>query len=308
MACYHPVPAWLSRYVDPSTGRRVVRYQEFPNSDPVQQKCRQCVGCREAKSLNWATRGYHELQGHEASCFLTLTYRRETLPIAGTLVKRHVQLFMKKLRKKVGKVRMMYCGEYGDKNLRPHYHVVLFGYDFPDKVFVEYSGDNALYMSEILNSLWKLGRATIGDVTWGSIAYLARYTTKKMLATDKTSHYGEYTDDNGEVRHLRAPEFFEMSRRPGIGHDWLRKYVKDVFPSDQVVVAGGRQVPTPDYYVNLLEKINVELHEEVLERRLTQLRAGFQDRTPERLAARERVHTARIRARAARGEFPEGSR
>ena len=44
---------------------------------------------------------------------------------------------MKKLRGRLSpkRVRYFHCGEYGEKFSRPHYHVCLFGFGFPDKVF-----------------------------------------------------------------------------------------------------------------------------------------------------------------------------
>ena len=41
---------------------------------------------------------------------------------------------MKRLRKRAGSdVRFYMCGEYGPENWRPHYHALLFGFDFADK-------------------------------------------------------------------------------------------------------------------------------------------------------------------------------
>ena len=49
----------------------------------------------------------------------------------GSLCERDVQLFMKRLRKKLSKeqvfIRYFYCGEYGPDTGRPHYHILVFG-------------------------------------------------------------------------------------------------------------------------------------------------------------------------------------
>ena len=45
-----------------------------------------------------------------------------------------MQRFMKRLRMKIGvPVRYLLCGEYGEKRGRPHFHILLFGYAFPDR-------------------------------------------------------------------------------------------------------------------------------------------------------------------------------
>ena len=44
----------------------------------------------------------HEMQMHDASCFVTLTYRPECLPEGGSLLYADFQAFMKRLRKRIG--------------------------------------------------------------------------------------------------------------------------------------------------------------------------------------------------------------
>ena len=62
---------------------------------------------------------------------------------------------MKRLRRKFGKVRFYHCGEYGDKNGRPHYHASIFNYNFPDQfqIGVSKSG-HPLFTSKALLDLW----------------------------------------------------------------------------------------------------------------------------------------------------------
>ena len=81
------------------------------------------MGCRVSRSQQWAIRIVHEASQHEANCFLTLTYDGEHIPDSYSVSVREVQLFMKRLRKKLGHpVRYFACGEYGDHGHRPHYH------------------------------------------------------------------------------------------------------------------------------------------------------------------------------------------
>ena len=55
---------------------------------------------------------------------------------------------------------------------------------------------------------------------------------KKRLGKNIEDHYA-YIDDDGVI-HQRLPEFTVMSRRPGIGANWLKEFVTDVYPSDFV--------------------------------------------------------------------------
>ena len=100
-------------------------------------------------------------------------------------------------------VRFFHCGEYGELLYRPHYHACLFGFDFSDKVLWSTRGGVRLYRSKILEKLWTFGFSTIGDVTFESAAYVARYCTKKITGDKADEHY------NG-----RSPEYVTMSRPP----------------------------------------------------------------------------------------------
>ena len=190
----------------------------------------------------------------ENNAFITLTYNDEHLPENGSLNLRHFQLFMKRLRKKLGPTRFFHCGEYGEKYARPHYHACLFGIDFPDKKHHKTTNDQQLYTSEILSKLWtspdtgnSLGFTTTGTVTFQSAAYVARYLMKKITGPNSEEHY-QWVDKYGEI-HDRKPEYTTMSRRPGIGTSWISKYRNDVYPHDYVVI-NGKTVKPPKFYDN----------------------------------------------------------
>lgn len=199
---------------------------------------------------------------YEENCFITLTYAPEHLPNDLSLHKAHYQKFMKRLRFHIQPktVRYYMCGEYGSENERPHYHACLFNYDFPDKQLWKDARGVKLYISDELTKLWPYGFSTIGDVTFESAAYVARYIMKKVtgkqaLEVDETTGlrpYELFDTLTGEV-HERQPEYTAMSLKPGIGAKWYEKYKNDVYPSDNVVVNGTRMRP-PKYYDTLLER------------------------------------------------------
>ena len=103
--------------------------------DVVLLPCGNCDECKLSKAREWSIRLLHESQLHEQKCFLTLTYNDDNLQDRGTLVKSHVQTFMKDYRRYLDyhygkKVRFYAAGEYGSKSGRPHYHLLIFGDDF----------------------------------------------------------------------------------------------------------------------------------------------------------------------------------
>lgn len=234
----------------------------------------------------------HEASCHEDNCFITLTYDDDHLPDDGSLRKRDFQLFMKRLRKRFpGRFfRYYHCGEYGDKLARPHYHACLFGFDFPDKVsFKELPDGGVLYTSEILEAAWQYqGFCTVGAVTFESAAYVARYCTKKITGKPAIDHY---VDKATGV--LRQPEYTTMSRSRGIGRDWFDSFSGDVFPWDEVILA-GKSVKPPRFYDSRYQLEDPEGYECMKASRMEKAKRMAKDCTPERLEAREKVKLAQF--------------
>ena len=125
----------------------------------------------------------HEASMHRSNCFLTLTYKEE--PPGGSLNLYDITTFLKRLRRAIepNTIRFYQVGEYGTRFGRPHHHVCLFGYDFPDKWLHSKSGDCKLYRSDELERLWPHGFSTIGELNYQTAAYVARYVTKKSPET-----------------------------------------------------------------------------------------------------------------------------
>lgn len=245
--------------------------------------CGQCIGCRVKRSREWALRCVHEAKLHPANSFVTLTYNPSKLPKDCGLDVTHWQKFAKRLRKECGPFRYFMCGEYGDENLRPHFHACLFGIDFAsDRVVMRESKYGNLYYSKLLEDKWSNGFCTVGTLTYSSAAYVARYVMKKATGKLADERYERYDSVTGEYWSVR-PEFVVMSRRPGIGARWFEQFKSDVYPSDEVVFDGKRFRP-PRYYDN---KLDAEVLKALKDKRVASLYNRREDLTEDRLKVRE---------------------
>lgn len=242
MSCYFPLHAYKAKSNDTDKIAITFSRPQSWRGEPLNLPCGQCVGCRLERSRQWAVRCVHEASLYDQNSFLTLTYDDKHLPTDGSLVLSDFQNFMKRLRKSVApkRVRFYHCGEYGELNGRPHYHALLFNHGFGDcKLFSKREGTE-LFVSDELSKLWTHGFSTIGEVTFESAAYVARYIMKKVTGDRAEEHYAG-----------RRPEYTTMSRRPGIGKGWFEKFKTDVYPLDRVVVRGVDTRP-PRFYDGLL--------------------------------------------------------
>lgn len=252
--------------------------------------CRKCLSCRLDKSREWSIRGSHELKMHNnVGAFLTLTYNNESLAhhcmtlrsdsrsdcytpggsesescFVPTLVREHIVRFNKTLRqhlfRKFGKkVKILYCGEYGSRFRRPHWHLIVFGEDFSfdRKVLKRTSNNDLLFTSDLLDEIWPYGFHFIGTVTPNSIGYVARYTLDKLDSSPNSHVYDDI-----------ASEIWQPGL--GFGKSWIAKYWQDVYPGDRVVWTWGNKVmqtSPPAYYDRWMKEHQPEVFNEVLRKR-----------------------------------------
>lgn len=223
MTCYNPKPAYYIPYtkINEKTGEiyktRKIKFKSLwktdgntPNEEStVMIPCGKCAGCRIDQANDWATRAAIEAKLYPVNCFVTLTYDNKHLPKNRSLVKKDVQNFLKRLRNHADqKLRYLCSGEYGPTTLRPHYHLIIYNYRPKDlKRFKQNITENWLYTSEELTRIWGKGYTIIGNVTYQSAAYVARYVLKKAYGLTKEIY----------IKHHREPEFTLASRRGGLG-------------------------------------------------------------------------------------------
>lgn len=222
---------------------------------PFNIPCGQCIGCRLDHARQWSIRCMHESQYYEEelglpSSFITLTFDPKIKNPTSLNIK-DFQNFMKRLRRLYPKINIKYyhSGEYGDKNGRPHYHALIFGVNFdktkehPNIKKRQWGNSKKykLYTSSQLQELWPYGYSIIGNVTFETASYTARYVLKKITGDKAEEAYSN-----------KIPEYATMSRGEGIGKGWFLKYKNDVYPNDYVVSRGGFKSKPPRYYDSLL--------------------------------------------------------
>lgn len=234
--------------------------------------CGKCDGCRADYSRRWADRLMIESTLHDYNWFITLTFNDEWLKKQCeakddwySLNKRHVQLFMKRLRREIAplKVRFFACGEYGSKSNRPHYHLIIFGLEFPENDLVFLRKNNLgqdYFSSNLIAKCWSdpesgesYGFNVVGHVDYDSCRYVARYVMKKLNGPDKLLY---------EFLGVQEP-FVLMSRRPGIGHDYMNLHPE--WSEENLIYistdVGSLAVPPPRYFENEIQKHDPDLYD-----------------------------------------------
>lgn len=177
--------------------------------------CGKCIHCLANRRAEWIIRLRAENACSDFGLFVTLTkddahqhyvevFNQDTgeVKLKQAPNKREIQLFLKRLRKVIGKEHMRYfiISEYGDRTQRCHYHGLFF--------FKGIAHDKALY--DKIESAWSAGFVSFGDITPASITYCTKYALKLT-----ETPYG--IKDN----------FMLCSRRPAIGSQVLMKQMKE---------------------------------------------------------------------------------
>lgn len=225
--------------------------------------CGRCRACRRNQQLEWSFRAYVESLSYKNSVFITLTYNDEHLPKNASLEPTAIADFIKRLRYYLDlqdvKIRYFGAGEYGEKGHRPHYHLIAYGISIDNPVFYDkfYSEKKCGYWC--FCKAWRdkkgnpLGEVFLGDVTFGTCSYVAKYLLKKKTGKQGQRYYktlGVY------------PEFTAVSRCPGLGYDYL-KVNFDLIKSRGYVLLKGHKVHLPRYYLEKVFENGTDEREEI---------------------------------------------
>lgn len=199
--------------------------------------------------------------------FITLTYDEEHLPIAesvkipekiwnretkqydtkwhygtnlgdencneGTLYQPHIEKFIHDIRQYFERkyhhtgIKYFYCGEYGEKNHRPHFHIILMNCPLDPLENHDYHIDDNMkkhFKNDVIDKYWKYGLTDVAYVEWSNAAYTARYCTKKLFNKDPESY----------AKECKIPEYLRMSRN--IGREWYEEHKDEIYHTDEIIM------------------------------------------------------------------------
>lgn len=310
MACYKPVTAWRH----PEGG--ALSFSERKEYREITIKCGQCIGCRLEKREAWTLRCIAESKMHAENSFITLTYDEAHYPQYGSLNYEHFQLFLKRLRRKVVRyekrlvevkpgiykeksvpvnpIRYFMCGEYGENLERPHYHALLFGFGFPDRVRCNsIRSAHPIFRSPLLEELWDKGFSSIGELNEATARYCCAYAVKKVTGDLADDHYSRVDISTGQIVSVE-PEFVCMSLKPGIGETWLKRFWTDLYNVHDAMVVNGKKHKIPKYFDRQMDKIKPMLMDSIEFERTKRAEVHLENNTRERLEVREQVEAARL--------------
>lgn len=224
MQCLSPI-----RIKNPTTGQFIT------------VPCSRCAACLATRRAGWSFRLENELKVSSSAHFITLTYDDDNIFTNDygnpSVSKSDVQSFIKRLRNNYKtSLRYYAVSEYGSKTHRPHYHIIMFNMGC----------DETINYNNILNS-WGKGQIHIGQVTPASIAYVTKYVF-----------------DKGKHRDGENPVFALMSRKPGLGSNYIQTHAKWHHKDSTrfySVKEGGVKVPLPRFYKDkLYSKMEKDIH------------------------------------------------
>lgn len=305
MPCYKPLKAYFSYQSDGKKKLFFVK-EGMPFDDSSDNAlyipCGRCLGCRLDYSRQWATRICLEAKKWQHNYFVTLTYNEDFVPLDDIPFKvsedgevldsrlmpnlhpEHLQYFLKRLRTIFKRdfnhdnIRFFACGEYGSKNLRPHFHLILFNCPLSDLVpYKKNSQGDMLYLSPLIERAWSItdsdgnfvprGFCTVGEVSYQSASYVARYMLKKVKSSDDSLPYLQ-------------KEFTRMSLKPGIGSDFFDSESDRIYFTDSIYLSDGRGreiiCKPPRYYDKKLESSDPVRYKLIKDRRSDVARSSLE--------------------------------
>lgn len=255
MPCENPKIGTLQAYnkIDEKTGEiiptfRLILKQEYNGKNDIIIPCGKCSFCKNAKKKDWATRLTMESENYKEKFFLTLTYDEKNLPKNGSLQKKDLQDFFKRLRRHIEPTKIKYfaVGEYGEKSLRSHYHAIIYGFFPKDIQPVKNLKGSILFTSPSICKIWGKGQIGISTVNYQTCAYVARYVLKKAYDIDKQFY---------KLTGL-TPEFQVSSKRPAILGQLEPKKLLEILKDEHIILPARKPIIAriPQYLLSKIKK------------------------------------------------------
>ncbi len=216
-------------------------------------ECGCCEQCLAKKANNWVIRNFFESISHTRKCFITLTYAKQPFFIVykdcqdwikrfrfeinkeyykaqkyakKTYSPRVYELWKMVHEKEFIKTRIFGSAEYGSLKGRPHFHLIIYGWDDPKASYMGINKKlNIYYYSEIIDKTWGLGRTTYQPYGEHQQNYLALYCTPQetfkkayKMTREKLKQISELVD--------RKFDYFPKNQKANLMKQ-LREYEKE---------------------------------------------------------------------------------
>lgn len=259
------------------------------NVDPnraVFVPCGKCPACKKSRKANYAVRARAEYQkyGPQRTFMLNLTVNDHCIDKVfpnGSLDHTEFQKFMKRLRKKLWSdgidVKIKYiCGaEYGERNGRPHFHVIVFGWKPDDlKKWSNTKKGFKQFRSAYIEECWKdttatkedienynsehgtdldylpLGFVTIGEVYDSTVLYVSKYVIKNCdIPKD------EFVNEYGEI--IRKP--YIVFPHEMLGYEWFLENYKQILSLGYCTTKYGKCAVPKNWIKKAQDSSNLDL-------------------------------------------------
>lgn len=170
--------------------------------------CRKCWQCRGRRIDDLVGRGIAEMNRSKLTVCMTLTYGGGDTPSAAVLDYSHFQNMIKRMlrgsknRPRIP-VRYIVAGEYGSRNNRAHWHVILF---FEGPFIPKLPPPDRNHESW---DWWPHGYVYLQDANYGRMRYLMKYALK-------------------DERQGNSVAYQSMSRFPPLGTEFFRARADDL--------------------------------------------------------------------------------
>lgn len=247
---------------DPEKQKLTLKYKAI---EGITVPCGKCYYCRLKKAYDWAKRCWAEAKYYKYALFITFTYDDDNLtwidvPDKNGVIEKvptlvrdeiiHAKEIIRDRARKRGyqPAKIMLSGEYGEKNGRPHYHMILLT-DDPEITNNAYLSDYTrtgyqLYGSTTLDDIWNKGIVKFSKANETTAGYTARYTLKKQY---KGSQEYERLTEMG-----RTAEFISTTK--DIGKRYLEDNKDKIKQNPTINMPKTKGTSLPKYYIDQLEK------------------------------------------------------
>lgn len=266
------------RYKDILANKKLIEKGNWRKIDIV--PCGKCIGCRlnyaRDKAIQCSLEKLNPIYTNDECWFLTLTYDDTKLvthttineetgeKIEGVTIKpEHMQNFWKRIREHYPQKKIQYLnvGEYGKEKYRPHYHAIVFGIKIDESLLIRVGNNirgDPIYECPELELIWQQGKVWIGEVTFRSISYVARYTLKKTKSN---------IDDWWYQSQGKLKEWQSMSQ--SMGRWYYEENKHKIYETDTVPVLdnNGNICKPPKSYDRLYKKEFPEKWEKIAAKR-----------------------------------------